>query len=855
MEVFSRDADQIRREIKLVSVVDGPGQQQSKANESLNLNLTDVSVEVVHQESSNVVERRRSGRVRKKRSFSPEVEEAPVRRKKSKWKCSPSKAKSEGRKEARFCCDICKSPYITDPRRRGNRLKTSNYSPSPRRKNDPKTGRVLTLCNACGLAFDRPRRPHTPCTNVEASARKKHEEELREFTAAVTHLLGDQDAEKLCCPLFVKKPCQCLQNYIRRPGEDLSQCRHRALSLLQLLKEAKQLSSLKCYSESQVQVGKSRKRSIGLGNGQRKSKAFEEFVLRNRSTLRSELKLCERATQRILGYSNNFLHKKLKTDPEKGVRVERSKGKGALGLLKPIAELMTEKCCVDNCVLMARTHARLLDLWRERASKGQAEARRTLAEMLTPSGGLRSNCYKFISWVTGCSHSTIGRVSEQMKRTGGEREPPPHGLKRWWKGKARTQKKVGVERLGTRNPTNAPSSTRGSASVAAAASESITMSVPSVQLSSLPATVQIQVQQQQIEVLKKQVQILQQQQQQQHGYKPQNVSDFSPVSPQRSVATQQTAQHLQAMGSPQVTSLQEPSSVCPANGVIVPQQLMGLSSKPQALQQQSVSKEGPVMGWIMQNASHSQLLSTVPTTIGLIQDILQQSDIQILVQTLDLPCSVAGTIRPQPQAALLCNIPTNSANNCGNVSGQYSPFLDPGQVTIQEVPAQLVPISLNQELSAFQIQQKKERQECREQGQLLDSGPPEDLVLSQGQIPQVQASALTHTEALAHLRPRVETLKMKIQCPGGAEQLLKQPGLSALPQTQQLMPVTAVEGQVPVHSTGEQPPHIPVGAQSQLQCLTLSGFTSSQTTGSENHPTEQQIALPLGLLDVLQPHA
>ena len=33
----------------------------------------------------------------------------------------------------------------------------------------------------------------------------------------------------------------------------------------------------------------------------------------------------------------------------------------------------------------------------------------------------------------GCSHSTISRVNEQMKKTGGSREPPQHGLKRWWK--------------------------------------------------------------------------------------------------------------------------------------------------------------------------------------------------------------------------------------------------------------------------------------------------------------------------------------------------------------------------------------------------------------------------------------
>ena len=67
------------------------------------------------------------------------------------------------------------------------------------------------------------------------------------------------------------------------------------------------------------------------------------------------------------------------------------------------------------------THANLLKQWRDRAISGQTEARRVLAEMLTPSGGARSNCYKFISWVTGCSHSTIGRVNEQMKETGKSR--------------------------------------------------------------------------------------------------------------------------------------------------------------------------------------------------------------------------------------------------------------------------------------------------------------------------------------------------------------------------------------------------------------------------------------------------
>lgn len=43
-------------------------------------------------------------------------------------------------------------------------------------------------------------------------------------------------------------------------------------------------------------------------------------------------------------------------------------------------------------------------------------------------------------WVTGCSQSTISKVSEQMKKTGGDREPPPHGLKKWIKENPRRKK-------------------------------------------------------------------------------------------------------------------------------------------------------------------------------------------------------------------------------------------------------------------------------------------------------------------------------------------------------------------------------------------------------------------------------
>lgn len=52
--------------------------------------------------------------------------------------------------EVPFKCDLCGSPYVTNPSRRGNRIKTSSHQPSPRHKIDPQTGKTLTLCNACG---------------------------------------------------------------------------------------------------------------------------------------------------------------------------------------------------------------------------------------------------------------------------------------------------------------------------------------------------------------------------------------------------------------------------------------------------------------------------------------------------------------------------------------------------------------------------------------------------------------------------------------------------------------------------------------------------------------------------------
>ncbi|XP_067825986.1 histone-lysine N-methyltransferase 2D-like isoform X2 [Heptranchias perlo] len=870
MEGFSRAAsDRIQGESELASKLGGPKQSQAVGNNPIDVNLVDVAAEAAHRESS-AVEGRRSGRIRKKRCLSPEVE-AVVRRK-TRRKTTLPKSKSEKKAGAQFCCDICKSPHITNPNRRGNRLKQSGYNPSPRRKNDPKTGQVLTLCNACGLAFGRSRRPRTSCIDVDADERRKHQDALQAFTVFITELLGDEDAEKLCCPLFVKKPCRCLQNYIKRTGDELSESRNRAVNLLQLLKEAKHLSSLKCYDEIEIQELEKPRKAVGLGNGQRKSKAFEEFVLKNRSVLRNELKLCERATQRILGYSNNFLHKKLKTDPEKGERVERTKGKGALGLLKPIVELVKERCCVDNCVSMARTHGHLLHLWRERASKGQAEARRALAEMLTPSGGSRSNCYRFISWVTGCSHSTIGRVNEQMKRTGGEREPPPHGLKKWWKEKTKTQGKAASQQQSA--SVNLAEFTNAASAAVSAGSffpETIAVSVGNgplpVGLSSLPATLQLQVQQQQIEVLKKQVQVLQQQRQ--RSYK----------QLQREATTVQPAlQHLQVLGTSQVIGPQSPPVHQPSS-VITQQQPVGQQAK--ATQQHHIFKEGPVIAQILQNPSHSQVVSAVQS-IGILQDVLQRNDIQVVVQSVDLPSGItlqnAGNLRPQSQAALLYNIPSNSASGSGN--GQCSTIPDLGQVTFQQAPSQSIigpisqgplhgleaPLSNRQStgmstqasqliLQAVQSQIQQEQQMKQPQQivslQQVDSGTVEGLVVVCSQT-QAQQEAPAH---LHHPSVQAGSLKLTGQCHNREEQFLKQPAPLDLQQALQLITVTEGDCQTPTSRASAQTPCITTGTLRRVQSTSLPGMTSPQATGSENRPMEQQIAPSLGFFDALQSNA
>lgn len=283
------------------------------------------------------------------------------------------------------------------------------------------------LCAAClrsSLDVGQKEKPNDPDFEER---KRQYLDEAKAFAAGLAKAFDDPSAERLYCPVFrpTKGPCACIQKHLS--GDDADQ---KARSLLQLLREAKRLSQQKCYDWDEVKrVG--RGHAVGLGNGQKHSEAFEQFVSEHRPRLR-EMQLCERASQKVLFYSNNFLHRCLKTEPSRGRRVERSRGKAALGRLASLESLSGARCCGQRCSGLCGRFPALVGQWRERAQLGQSEARRVLAEMLTPCGANATNCYRFISWVTGCSFTTIAKVSRQMLSTGGDREPPPHGLKKFW---------------------------------------------------------------------------------------------------------------------------------------------------------------------------------------------------------------------------------------------------------------------------------------------------------------------------------------------------------------------------------------------------------------------------------------
>ncbi|XP_063235864.1 uncharacterized protein LOC134538462 isoform X2 [Bacillus rossius redtenbacheri] len=380
-----------------------------------------------------------------KRPFSPDIElkrkPGEKRKRRAQKKNTLKVGDAEGDGDG-FSCAKCGSPYVVNPARRRGQA-GDRRSPAPRRVFDSEANRVLLLCNRCGLAAVRAggRARGGSSAPQESGSEEGRAEYLRtaaQFASSLAGELQDADAGLLYCPAFRVKSCGCLQTFITGVDGSKEEAHQRALYLLNVMKEARRMAAEKCGTAAAAEQANAK---VTTAKGQtssscvrlRRSAKFENYVLTTRRYFKEQLKICEKACQRVLCYSNNFLHKRLKALPGKGSRVAQTLGRRRQGGLVPVPQLASEHCCADKCVLMALTHGRLLEAWRADAALGQRPARRALAEMLTPSGGAKSNCYRFISMVTGCSLSTICSVADQMRRTQGEREPSEHGLRRWWR--------------------------------------------------------------------------------------------------------------------------------------------------------------------------------------------------------------------------------------------------------------------------------------------------------------------------------------------------------------------------------------------------------------------------------------
>ncbi|KAL3871523.1 hypothetical protein ACJMK2_039516 [Sinanodonta woodiana] len=440
--------------------------------------MTQQGIHHEHNQSSTSKGTRKSKRSRKQtRSYSPDTVKKSLKSKLKRRKRKGGNSNSATTfnrpcdklpNGMPFSCYLCKSPYVcNDTVRSLKKKKQSRHMPYPRCKINPQTGQEMLLCNACGLAFDRPIRQKKPKKVLSEKERDDYLTKARQFAKALVEKFGEPAASRLYCPPITDRICGCIQKYIMVNDEI---CETRGQELIEMLRKALQLSKEKCYSTADTAASsrKSRSKNVGLGSGHKRSKIYTEFVLKSRSHLKKEIGLCERGSQRILLYSNNFLHKTLKTEKNSSRLLKRK----FLEKLVTFSEILAKPCCVYNCVMMAATHCRLLEKWRERALTSQAEARRVMAEMLTPAGGNRVNCNLFISLVTGCSKQTIHRVKQQMQTTQGDKEPPVHGLRKYWQEVQQKQGKSDTTKASQKTSPVASTVTVATTSTTTTASES-----------------------------------------------------------------------------------------------------------------------------------------------------------------------------------------------------------------------------------------------------------------------------------------------------------------------------------------------------------------------------------------------
>nr|XP_039269409.1 uncharacterized protein LOC120344326 [Styela clava] len=327
-----------------------------------------------------------------------------------------------------------------------------------------------------------------PAGIKQESLKHAHSEVQNEFAKNLAKALENEHGIMLQCCITYSKPCGCIRKYILggenwkensklqlRNADDIDPVAvsaqdqsmlgniqlNRATELVAVYEHAAELKKEKCYAFNNVEVeGKSLKElrgMIGLGNGRKRSKKYEDYVLQMRTRLRNQYALCEKAAQKLLGYSINFLYKKLRTNPQKTSRLvatnKAERASKAPRHLIPLEELRemgrkangNNQCCGRNCIsrLAAQNFEKIED-WRKRLEgSGQRVAQEIVAEVLRASStsldGQSSFCQNLVHWVTGCSFKKIRRVRDHLKKD--PQSLPEHGLKKYWKDKVKNKQK------------------------------------------------------------------------------------------------------------------------------------------------------------------------------------------------------------------------------------------------------------------------------------------------------------------------------------------------------------------------------------------------------------------------------
>ena len=295
-------------------------------------------------------------------------------------------------KEEHFKCDNCGGK---------NFLKGNEKVRKCRHVFDAETRKTLKLCNACGLKLKRKQtRKVTTAKPVTDTDKQKYLEEGRAFGQHISELINDELAKQFFCPKFRGKPCQCLQTFMKSDMNDITEVKKRANLLLRYHKKAKEL----------MEAGSQETKSSG-----KRSKEYDHFVLTNRDYLKSQLKLCEQAVQKVLGYSNNFLYKS-KGDVGKRITIKPTTGSEKLNIaIFDIVPVHNGQCRDPNCKKQVATIIEQdLRNWREKSQSGQTSRHSIIKEMVERSSW--QLCDQFIQMVTGAGISCIARVRREMRR-------------------------------------------------------------------------------------------------------------------------------------------------------------------------------------------------------------------------------------------------------------------------------------------------------------------------------------------------------------------------------------------------------------------------------------------------------